>query len=58
MGRAAVHSGNIVTLDEIMKSEFQWCPGQDEMDYDTAPPVVADADGRYPAPSTGDWVEV
>ena len=27
MGRAAVHSGNIVTLDEVMASKFQWCPG-------------------------------
>jgi predicted dehydrogenase len=58
MGRAAVHSGNIVTLDDVMSSEFQWCPGQDEMDYDTTPPVAVDAEGRYPAPSTGDWVEV
>ena len=58
MGRAAVHSGNIVTLDDVMKSEFQFCPGIDHMDYDTPPPVQADPQGRYPVPIPGIWTEV
>ena len=58
MGRAAVHSGKLLTLDEVRASEFQWCPGLDTLDYDTAPPVTADAEGRYPAPSTGNWTEI
>jgi hypothetical protein len=32
---------------------FQWCPGLDQMDYDTPPPVQADQHGRYPCPSPG-----
>ena len=58
MGRAAIHSGKIVTWDEAYGSDFQWCPGLDELDDDTPPPVQADASGRYPAPCPGEWVEL
>ena len=58
MGRAAVHSGKIITWDEMMNSEFQFCPDIDNMDYDTKPPLQPDADGRYPVPVPGVWTEV
>jgi len=58
MGRAAVHSGKIITWDEMMASDFQFCPNIDTMDYDTEPPVKPDADGRYPVPIPGKWTEV
>ncbi len=58
MGRAAIHSGKIVTWDEAYQSDFQWCPGLDQLGEDTPPPVQADATGRYPSPSPGDWVEL
>jgi len=58
MGRAAVHSGQITTWEQTMASEFEWCPGLDEMTEDTPPPVQADEHGRYPVPNPGFWTEL
>jgi len=58
MGRAAVHSGRIVTWDELMASNFFFCPYVDEMTENGPTPVKAEAEGRYPAPIPGKWTEV
>jgi predicted dehydrogenase len=58
MGRAAVHSGKIITWDEAMASTFKFCPKVDSLDYNSPAPVQADAQGRYPAPVPGMWTEV
>ncbi|PAW63050.1 MAG: hypothetical protein B9S36_05475 [Verrucomicrobiia bacterium Tous-C2TDCM] len=58
MGRAATHMGRVITWDEAMASEFQWFPGMDTLDYDSEPPFVADANGQYPVPIPGEWVEI
>jgi predicted dehydrogenase len=58
MGRAAVHSGKLITWEEAMASNFQFCPNIDAMDYHTPPPVRADAQGRYPVPVPGAWTEL
>ena len=58
MARAAVHSGNVITWDQVAKSNFQFCPGIDTMDYDTKPPLEPDADGFYPVPMAGMWKEL
>jgi len=58
MGRAAVHSGQLVTWDETANSNFQFCSNTDTMDYDTIPPIEPDADGKYPVPVPGQWTEL
>jgi predicted dehydrogenase len=58
MGRAAVHSGKIITWDEMMASNFQFCPNIDSLTNDSPAPVQADDQGRYPVPIPGVWSEV
>jgi len=58
MGRAACHTGQMVTWDQIMNSDFQFCDYLDKLDYDSPPPVKADEDGRFPVPIGGQWKEV
>ncbi len=58
MGRAACHTGQEVTWDDMMKSRFQFCADLDDLDYDSEPPVKADAEGWFPVPIPGQWTEV
>jgi predicted dehydrogenase len=58
MGRAAVHSGKLITWDEAMNSNFRFCPYIDEMNEDSPPPIQPDAQGRYPVPVPGAWKEI
>jgi len=58
MGRAAVHSGQVVTWDQAMASNFQLCPNIDQLTDDSPPPIQADAQGRYPVPLPGVWTEI
>jgi predicted dehydrogenase len=58
MGRAAVHTGKIVSWDEAMASDFKFCPNVDALTAESPAPVRADAKGRYPAPIPGQWKEI
>ena len=58
MGRAAVHTGKIITCDEAMASNFQFCANVDSLTASSPAPVQADAAGRYPAPIPGKTVEI
>ena len=58
MGRAAAHSGQIVTWDEAMASNFRFCPNIDQLTDDSTPPIQADAQGHYPVPVPGQWKEI
>jgi predicted dehydrogenase len=58
MGRAAVHMGRVITWDEMLASDFKFCPNIGELTEASPAPVQADAQGRYPAPVPGKWVEV
>ncbi|MBI5691951.1 MAG: Gfo/Idh/MocA family oxidoreductase [Verrucomicrobia bacterium] len=58
MGRAACHTGQVVTWDEILKSNFQWCDYLDTLTADSPPPIKAGPDGQFPVPIPGQWKEV
>jgi predicted dehydrogenase len=58
MGRAAVHTGQLVTWEDAMASEFRFCPNVDGLTASSPAPVQANAEGRYPAPVPGAWKEI
>lgn len=58
MGRAAVHSGKVITWEEAIASNFQFCPNVASLTADSPAPVHADEQGRYPAPVPGAWTEI
>jgi predicted dehydrogenase len=58
MGRAAVHMGQVLTWDQMLASDFRFCPDTGALTEASPAPVTADAEGRYPAPVPGQWTEV
>ena len=58
MGRAAAHTNQIVTWEDVTNSQFQFCDYYDDLAYDSPPPVRADEDGYFPAPHAGIWEEL
>jgi predicted dehydrogenase len=58
MGRAACHTGQTVTWDQIMQSKFQFCDYLDSLSDNSPPPVKADAKGQFPVPVPGRWEEI
>jgi predicted dehydrogenase len=53
MGRMAAHSGQYITWDQAMKSEFQFVKDIDHMTAETTAPIQAGADGTYAASVPG-----
>jgi predicted dehydrogenase len=58
MGRAACHTGQTFTWDQMMKSGFQFCNYLDDLSVDSPAPVEADENGQFPVPIPGHWTEV
>lgn len=58
IGRAAIHSGQIVTWEDARNSQFQFCANIDQMTAESPPPVQADERGFYPVPIPGQWKEI
>lgn len=58
MGRAAVHMGRVITWEEAMASDFQFCADAGALTESSPAPVQADEQGRYPAPIPGRTVEI
>ena len=57
MGRMAAHTGQEITFEEILNCEHEFAPGVDSFAMDSAAPVPAGADGKYPAPDAGHYPE-
>ena len=53
MGRMAAHTGQVVTLDEMMKCEHDFAPGIEKLKLDSPSPLQPRKDGKYPIPMPG-----
>lgn len=58
MGRAAAHMGRTITWQEMLGSTFAFSPIVDQLKFGGPAPVQPDAQGNYPVPIPGKWVEV
>ena len=53
MGRMACESGKMITWDEALASKTELAPGLDNYTWDSNPPAMPDANGRYPIAMPG-----
>ena len=53
MGRKAVHTGQIVTFEEMLNNEHEFAPDVDKLTMDSPAPLPAGPDGKYPVPQPG-----
>ena len=53
MGRIATHTGQLVTWDDVMKSEFQFVQDIDHLTFESPAPITAGPDGIYAASQPG-----
>jgi predicted dehydrogenase len=53
LGRMAAETGRLITWDEAMASKLELAPGLDKYTLDSKPPVMPDADGKYPVAMPG-----
>ncbi len=53
LGRMAAESGQMITWDQAMASDFILAPGLEDWTMDSKPPVVPDGKGQYPVAMPG-----
>jgi predicted dehydrogenase len=53
MGRAAAHTGQIITYEDMLNHDHEFAPNADKLTEDGPAPLVANAEGRYPVPEPG-----
>jgi predicted dehydrogenase len=58
MGRAAAHTNQIVTWDQVTGSQFSFVDSPEALDYDSPPPITADEDGYFMPPHAAVWQEL
>ncbi len=58
MGRIATHTGQYITWDQVLNSNFKFVKDIDNMTFDTPAPIKAGPDGIYAAPQPGITKEI
>ena len=53
MGRMAAHTGQVITLDQMLNCEHEFGPDIDKLTLDSPSPLQPKADGTYPIPYPG-----
>jgi len=53
MGRMAAHTGQEISLEDMLNHDHEYAPGIDQFTMSSLPPLKAGADGRYPVPAPG-----
>jgi predicted dehydrogenase len=53
MGRMAAHTGKIITWDQMLNCDHEFAPEVDKLTMESAAPIVADTNGKYPVPEPG-----
>jgi predicted dehydrogenase len=53
MARRAIHTGQVVTYDEMLNCEEEFAPDVDKLTMESPAPTRPGPDGRYPAPQPG-----
>jgi len=53
MGRMAAHTGQVIKYEQILNCPHELAPDVDKLTMDSASPLRADANGKYPLPQPG-----
>jgi len=53
MGRMAAHTGQVITFDQALNCRHEFAPDVDKLSMDSAAPLLAGPDGKYPVPQPG-----
>jgi hypothetical protein len=53
MGRMAAHTGQEITFEDFLNSQNEYAPTVDKLTMESAAPLVATAEGKYPIPMPG-----
>jgi hypothetical protein len=53
MGRMAVHTGQVVTREDILQHAHEFAPEVDRLTMASAAPLQLGQDGKYPQPQPG-----
>ncbi len=53
MGRMAAHTGQLITYEQMLNCPHEFAPDVDKLTMDSAAPLRANAEGKYPLPQPG-----